>query len=121
MNFIIVGAISAAFGVGIGAFGAHGLKSILSDYGLGIFETGVKYQFYHAFGMIAVGMYQFIQPQATLAGYAGWAFLIGTFLFSGSLYILALSGIKWLGAITPFGGVAFIIGWFMFAYAVWKS
>ncbi len=108
--FLLLGSLSAAFGVGAGAFGAHGLKAALSPDLLATYETAVRYQMYHAFGMIAAGVLWARAPHRLLRA-AGWCFVAGTLFFSGSLYGLVLSGMQWLGAITPFGGVAFIVGW----------
>jgi uncharacterized membrane protein YgdD (TMEM256/DUF423 family) len=104
------GAIAAGVGVGLGAFGAHGLKSKLTLEMLAVFETGVRYQMYHALALLAVGWAasRFEHP---LINVAGWAFVVGILIFSGSLYVLSIAGIRWLGAITPIGGLAFIVGW----------
>jgi uncharacterized membrane protein YgdD (TMEM256/DUF423 family) len=116
--FIILGSLNAFLCVVLGAFGAHGLKKKLSPEMLDIFQTGVQYHMYHAIGLILVGMLaQWLSP-STL-GWAGWTFMIGIVLFSGSLYVLSISGIKWLGAITPLGGLAFLLGWlFIFVAAI---
>lgn len=118
--FFLLGSLSAFIGVAAGAFGAHALKSRLSADLLATFEVGVRYQMYHAFGLLAVAWVLTKWP-SSLATISGWCFVIGTLLFSGSLYILSLSGIKWLGAITPFGGLAFLVGWLCLGYAVWKA
>jgi uncharacterized membrane protein YgdD (TMEM256/DUF423 family) len=112
-----VGAISGFLAVAMGAFGAHGLKERLEELGMSQnYETAARYQMYHALAMVAVGLVATSRQGRALA-VAGWTFLIGTVLFSGSLYALALSGQKWLGAITPFGGVGFLLGWVAFALA----
>jgi uncharacterized membrane protein YgdD (TMEM256/DUF423 family) len=119
--FLIVSGISGALSVAIGAFGAHGLKAFLeTNNRIETFETAVKYQFYHTFALMVVGllMNQFTNKSLELAG---WFFVTGIFIFSGSLYLLCASGIKWLGAITPIGGLFFIGGWLMLAYAMLKS
>ena len=118
--FFILGSLSAALGVLIGAFGAHGLSSRLTPELLETFETGVRYQMYHAFALVIVGL-ALSRWSSNLVGWAGWAFVIGTILFSGSLYLLALSGNRILGAVTPFGGLAFIAGWLLLAAGVWQS
>ena len=118
--FIILGALSAFIGVATGAFGAHVLKSRLSAEMLAVFEVGVRYQMYHAFALIAAAWMQTKWPSSIVTASA-WCFVIGTVLFSGSLYLLSLSGIKWLGAITPFGGLAFLAGWAGMAWAAWKA
>lgn len=104
----------------IGAFGAHGLRGKLDDYAMGVFETAVQYHFYHALALLAVGVIALSQPHTTLLKSSGWLFVLGTLIFSGSLYVLAITGVKWLGAITPLGGLAFIAGWACLATASWK-
>ncbi len=118
-TFLALGSVSAAIGVAAGAFGAHGLKNILSPDMLAIYEVAVRYQIYHALGIIASGVLELHGISRHIRS-AGWLFLAGTILFSGSLYILTLTGIRWLGAVTPLGGVAFIGGWLVLAYAVMK-
>lgn len=119
-TFFIIGALSAAIAVALGAFGAHGLRERLTPQLLEIFETGVRYEIYHAFAILFVA-FALTRWQSNLLPFAGWAFVIGTILFSGSLYLLALTDTRWLGAITPLGGVAFIAGWILLAVAVWQS
>jgi len=120
---IITGAIFGFLAVALGAFGAHALDGVLDAYGESIWDTAVQYQMFHAAGMILVGI--LMHPR--LVGDASplkWSFLTMTFgiiFFSGSLYILAVSGIKMLGAITPIGGVLFLIGWTLLAVGVGKS
>jgi uncharacterized membrane protein YgdD (TMEM256/DUF423 family) len=114
-QFIIIGAIFGFLGVGLGAFGAHLLKQKLPPDLFDIFEVGVRYHMYHALAIIAVGLAAAQWPGGTI-GLAGWAFTAGIVIFSGSLYVLALTGTRWLGAITPLGGVAFLVGWGMLAY-----
>ena len=118
--FFIAGALSAFVGVAAGAFGAHGLRSHLSEEMLAVFETGVRYQMYHAFALFAAAWASGRWP-GTLATAGGWLFLAGTLIFSGSLYVLSLTGQRWLGAITPLGGLAFLAGWLCLAAACWKS
>lgn len=108
--FFTLGAGSAFLAVAAGAFGAHALRVRLGPDLLAVFETAARYQMYHAFGLIAVSWAAARWPGA-LPQWAGWLFLTGTVLFSGSLYVLALSGIRWLGAITPLGGLALLAGW----------
>ncbi len=96
--------------VALGAFGAHGLRQRLSPDMLAIFETGVRYHVYHALALFAVAWVADKNPEG-LANAAGWAFTLGIVVFSGSLYVLSISGIRWLGAVTPIGGVAFLVGW----------
>jgi uncharacterized membrane protein YgdD (TMEM256/DUF423 family) len=113
---VALGAVNAAVAVAAGAFAAHGLKDRLSARGLEIFETGARYQMYHALAMILAGVIV-----ARGASTAGWIFQLGIFVFSGSLYVLALTDIKILGAVTPFGGLAFLVGWIWLAWAAWRG
>ena len=110
MNFLVIGAISGFLVVILGAFGAHGLKDILDEYGKSIYEKAVLYHMFHTMAILVLELIEKIQPEMQLS-LAGWAFILGIILFSGSLYILAVTGFKWMGMITPFGGVFFIIGW----------
>jgi uncharacterized membrane protein YgdD (TMEM256/DUF423 family) len=110
--FLALGSVSGGLAVALGAFGAHVLKSRLATDMLANFETGVRYQMYHALALLAVAWAITHWPGSRLARAAGWLFAAGSLLFSGSLYVLALTGIRWLGAITPLGGVAFVAGWF---------
>lgn len=118
--FFAAGAISACLAVAAGAFGAHGLKSRLDAEMLSIFETGVRYQMYHAFGLIVVA-WALTRWPGHLLWTSGWLFIAGTVIFSGSLYLLSLTGQRWLGAITPLGGLAFIAGWLCLASVIWKG
>jgi uncharacterized membrane protein YgdD (TMEM256/DUF423 family) len=118
--FSILGAGFAFLAVALGAFGAHSLKAILTPDMLTVFETGVRYQMYHALALLAVGWAANQYPQGSLH-IAGWLFVAGILLFSGSLYVLALSGVRWLGAITPLGGVCLLAGWGKFAWQMWKQ
>ena len=120
--FFAVGAISAFVAVAAGAFGAHGLKDRLSAEMLQVFETGVRYQMYHAFALFVVAWAaaRFLNSPQIVAA-SGWLFIVGTILFSGSLYALSLTETRWLGAITPLGGLAFLAGWLCLAYAAVKS
>ena len=120
MNWFVVGAVSAAVGVALGAFGAHGLKSRVSAEMLAVFETGVRYQMYHALALLAVGWTATRWPGSAVS-VSGWLFLSGIVLFSGSLYLMTFTGARWLGAITPIGGLAFILGWSMLAVAALKG
>ena len=108
----MIGAISGCLVVILGAFGAHGLKDILDDYGKSIYNKAVLYHMFHTIGILILGLINKIQPEFQLY-LAGWAFLCGIILFSGSLYILAITGIGPLGMITPIGGIFFIIGWIL--------
>jgi uncharacterized membrane protein YgdD (TMEM256/DUF423 family) len=106
--------------VAFGAFGAHALKGRLDDYALGVFQTAVQYHFYHSLALLVVGVLALSQAHSGLLRSSGWLFMLGIILFSGSLYCLSLTGIKWLGAVTPLGGLAFIAGWACLAAAAWK-
>ena len=119
-TFLISGAVSAFVGVAAGAFGAHALKSRLDAELLSVFETGVRYQMYHALALLAAALAAGRWPGA-LTSAAGWLFVAGTVLFSGSLYLLSLTGVRWLGAITPLGGLAFLAGWACLAAAALRS
>lgn len=118
--FFVLGGISGFLGVALGAFGAHALKARLDADLLATFEVGVRYQMYHAFALLAVGWAQTRWPGPVLNA-SGWLFLAGTVMFSGSLYLLVLSGQRWLGAITPAGGAALLAGWLCLAWAAWKG
>jgi len=118
--FFAFGALSGFVGVALGAFGAHALKSRLDADLLANFEVGVRYQMYHAFALLAVGWAQTRWPGAVLNA-SGWLFVAGSLIFSGSLYFLTLTGLRWLGAITPVGGAALLAGWLCLAWAVWKG
>ena len=109
-RFLLLGALSAFAAVAAGAFGAHALREHLSVELLAVYETGARYQMYHALALIGVGVVRSEVP-GRLSAAAGWCFVWGTLLFSGSLYLLALTGITWLGAVTPLGGVCFLAGW----------
>lgn len=121
MNWIITaGAINGALAVMAGAFAAHGLKMKLSPDLLAVWHTGADYHMYHALALLLVGVLAAAQPQVSLNGPAA-ALLVGIVLFSGSLYLLALTGMKTLGAVTPLGGVAFIVGWLWLALLAWRN
>lgn len=115
--FFVSGAVAAFIGVALGAFGAHSLRTRLSPDMLAIFEVGVRYQMYHALGLLAVAWAMVRWPEANLNA-AGWAFIAGIVVFSGSLYLLTLTDTRWLGAITPIGGLAFLAGWAILVWAV---
>lgn len=119
-GWLVLGAVNAFLSVAAGAFGAHALRARLPQDLQVIFETGARYHMYHALGLLAVGFLGLSRPSPLLSG-AGWAMLAGIILFSGSLYALALSGVRALGAITPLGGLGFLAGWLMFAVAAWRS
>jgi uncharacterized membrane protein YgdD (TMEM256/DUF423 family) len=118
--FFSLGAVLGALGVAAGAFGAHALKGRLTPEMLAVFETGVRYQLVHALGLLAVGWAASRWASGAVRA-AGWLFVVGVFLFSGSLYVLCLTGVRALGAITPIGGVAFIAGWLLLAWGAWRG
>lgn len=115
---VLLGSLNMLLAVGAGAFGAHGLKRILNADMLAVWHTAVTYQVMHALGMIAVAL---LLPRLGGGAWAGWLMQIGIVLFSGSLYLLALTGTRILGAITPLGGVAFILGWAVLAWTAWRT
>lgn len=117
--FVILGAVLGGIGVAAGAFGAHALKAQLEPRMLEVFETAARYQMYHALALLGVAWVG-QQTQAPAAQFAGWAFAAGILLFSGSLYAMALTGVRGMGAITPFGGAAFLAGWAALALAATK-
>ncbi|MCC9075823.1 DUF423 domain-containing protein [Litorilinea aerophila] len=119
--FVVLGALLGGLAVALGAFGAHGLQGRLTPDLLQVYETGVRYHFYHALALFAVVMAMGRWPNTAWLAAAGWLFVVGILIFSGSLYALALSGVRWLGAITPLGGVAFIAGWICLAWGVWRG
>lgn len=118
--FFILGSVLAGVGVALGAFAAHGLRGTLSAGDLATFETGVRYQMYHALALLAVAGALTRWPSATAAA-AGWLFAAGIVLFSGSLYLLVLTGPRWLGAVTPLGGMAFLAGWVLLAWTAIRA
>ena len=116
--FLVLGALSGFSSVAAGAFGTHALRQRLDEKLLAVFETGARYQMFHDLALLVIGALAARGESRALA-VAGWAMVAGTVLFSGSLYALALSGVRGLGAITPLGGVAFLVGWLALAWAVW--
>jgi uncharacterized membrane protein YgdD (TMEM256/DUF423 family) len=114
-TFLLIGSILGFLGVAFGAFGAHALRARLSPEMLDVFETGVRYQMYHAFAVLIVAAAIGHIGPVRLLVLAGWSFFIGVVLFSGSLYVLALTGVGILGAVTPFGGLLFLLGWALLA------
>ena len=122
MNWTAVAAIMLALAVCIGAFGAHGLQARLDTYSLGVYEKGVFYHFIHALGMLAVPLLVRAGLASKSAGdWTGWLLLAGIVLFSGSLYVLAITGVRTLGAVTPFGGASFIAAWVTLAVCALRS
>jgi uncharacterized membrane protein YgdD (TMEM256/DUF423 family) len=118
--FWVLGSLFGLLGVAAGAFGAHGLQNRVAPEHLAVFETAVRYQMYHALALLAVA-WLVTHGGARTAVAAGWLFCAGILIFSGSLYILVLSGVRGWGAVTPIGGVAFIVGWAMLAWAGWST
>ncbi|MCB9067532.1 MAG: DUF423 domain-containing protein [Calditrichae bacterium] len=120
-TFIILGSINMFLTVALGAFGAHGLKGRLSADLMAVYQTAVQYHGMHALGLLLIGIIAHWLGQSALINWAGWLLLTGIVLFSGSLYTMSFTGIRMLGAITPFGGVAFLAGWLLLALAAWKA
>ncbi len=120
-RFFVFGCLAAALGVALGAFGAHALRDRLGPQMIAIFETGVRYQLIHALALLAVGIVRAGRPESAALAASGWLFVAGIVLFSGSLYLLTLTGPRWLGAATPVGGVSFILGWVFLALGVMRS
>lgn len=118
-RFLFLGAVFAGLAVAAGAFGTHMLRPVLDATMLGAFETGARYQMYHALALCLLAGIAERNPTLRVAA-VGWLFLIGMLLFSGSLYVLALSGVRWVGAFTPLGGAALITGWALLAWTVAK-
>lgn len=119
--FLTIAALLGGSAVGFGAFGAHALKERLSERSLEIFETATRYQMYHALALLLVGVLMSRSTtEQTFLTASGWAFIIGVILFCGSLYALSFSGIKWLGAVAPLGGLALMVGWAAIAIAAWN-
>lgn len=124
-TYLFISAISGFLAVALGAFGAHGLRDKLSADLLAVYQTGVQYHFYHTLALVAVAVLLMLAPPSAsrslfLLKWSGSLFAIGIVIFSGSLYVLAISGVRWLGAITPIGGVAFLAGWVCLALAAWN-
>ena len=119
--FVSIGAAMAALAVMLGAFGAHALKARLSAEMLEVYRTAVQYHFWHALGVLAVGLALQFSPDAAWLRASGWLLTAGIVLFCGSLYVLALTGSRWLGAVTPFGGLAFILGWLALMIAALRA
>ena len=118
--FFIIGSFSAFLAVALGAFAAHMLKEKLSAELFSVWEVGVRYHMYHALALLAVAWALNAWPEANLSP-AGWLFVAGTVIFSGSLYAMGLTGIRWLGAVTPIGGLCFLGGWLWLAWKIWQS
>lgn len=119
--FVLLGSLNAFLAVALGAFGAHGLKTKVSAELLSVWQTGVQYQMFHALGLVLLGILLQMFPQAALLRPAGWLLFSGIVLFSGSLYLLVITGIRPLGMVTPIGGIAFLLGWVLLSVALWQS
>lgn len=119
-RFLLLGALFGFLAVAAGAFGAHALRAELGPEMLAVFETGARYQMYHALGLVGVALVRAHLP-GRLVATAGWLFVTGILLFSGSLYMLALTGTTWWGAVTPLGGVAFLAGWICLGVAAFRA
>ena len=118
---LLTAAVLGGLSVSIGAFGAHALRATLEAGGrLDTFETAVKYQFYHTLALLAIGILMYYLPDKRL-GYAALAMVIGIVIFSGSLYVLCLTGVRWLGAVTPLGGLALIVGWGLLFWGIYRA
>ncbi len=116
--FLFLGGLNAALVVALGAFGAHALKTRLSTEMMAVYHTASLYHVFHALGLVAVGIVATQLPASSLLRWSGWLMFAGIILFSGSLYVLSVSGLRWFGMITPFGGTAFILAWVLFVVAV---
>ena len=119
-NWFAVGAFAAAIGVTLGAFGAHALKLRITEDLLAVFETGVRYQMYHALALLAVAWAATRWPGPWINA-SGWLFTLGILIVCGSLYLMTFTGVRWLGAITPIGGLCFILGWIAMAVAALRA
>jgi len=118
--WLVLAAVLGFLSVALGAFGAHSLKNLLDEYGKSIWEKAVLYQMFHTMALFAVGLCQLFFRNVSFS-MAGMFFGVGILLFSGSLYLLAITGIKWLGAVTPFGGIAFLLGWVWLGIQITKT
>jgi uncharacterized membrane protein YgdD (TMEM256/DUF423 family) len=119
--FLMAASISGFLAVAIGAFGAHGLKQKISEEMMAVYQTGVQYHFYHTLALLGVGILLQQFPQSLALKVSGWGMLLGMLVFSGSLYLLVLSGTRWLGAITPIGGLALLVAWLALAVGIYQS
>ena len=119
--FIVLGSINSALSVILGAFGAHVLKGRFTEDLMATFHTGTQYHFFHSLGLFAVAFVASLLPNSLLTQWSGWLMFVGIIIFSGSLYLLCFTGIRWLGAITPLGGLSFIIAWLLLTIAVLKA
>ncbi|MCG3777549.1 MAG: hypothetical protein JW388_0242 [Nitrospira sp.] len=119
-QFLVLGTVFAGVAVAAGAFGAHALSKILDEHRLQVFDTATRYQMYHAVGLCIVAWAIDRYPSQRLEQ-TGWLFTLGILLFSGSLYVVSLAGIRWMGAVTPIGGAAFLAGWLLFGWRIWNQ
>ena len=119
--FVVLGALLAALGVALGAYGAHALKAGLAPEALAIYQTAVQYHMWHALGLVGVGLLCNVLPGSGWLRASGWLFTVGIMLFSGSLYLLAVTGTRWFGAVTPLGGSALMLGWLALALALLRA
>ncbi len=119
-TFILIAAVSGFLSVVVGAFAAHGLKKVLTPEMIEVVKTGVQYQMYHALALLMVALLLIHKPSTPGLKAGGWAFILGSLMFSGSLYALALGAPHWLGPITPLGGLCFLMGWVLLAVAAWR-
>ena len=119
--FFSIASLLGGVAVALGAFGAHAMRGKVAENLLANYETGVRYHFYHALAPFAVVIAIQRWPTSSLPTIAGWLFIVGIAIFSGSLYVMAFTGLRWLGAITPIGGVAFIAGWICLMLVAWRS
>lgn len=120
-TLFLIASLLGGLSVALGAFGAHGLRGRIEENLLANYQTGVSYMFYHTLALLAVVLALGKWPASVLPVWAGWFFIVGILLFSGSLLVMALTGMRWLGAITPIGGVAFIVGWLLLAITAWHA
>ena len=118
--WLISASISGFLSVALGAIGAHALKNALDEYGKSVYEKAVHYQMFHTIALFAVGILQHLFKKTSFS-LAGWGFWVGILLFSGSLYLLAITGLKWLGVITPIGGLLFLFGWLWLVLTILKG
>jgi uncharacterized membrane protein YgdD (TMEM256/DUF423 family) len=119
--FLFLGSFSAFMGVVLGAFGAHALKTTLNAEALAIYQTGITYQMWHALGLVGIACLHHQMPDSKLIPWAGWLMFIGILLFSGSLCLLAILNLHWLGMITPIGGTCFLIAWLLVSFSATKK
>ena len=119
--FFIFGSVLGALSVALGVFGAHAVRGRIEESLLANYQTGVTYMFFHALALFVVVLAVTRWPQSNLPGIAGWLFVAGIVFFSGSLFLMAFTGTRWLGAVTPIGGVAFIVGWGLLAWTAWRG